>query len=259
MLNERQRKMMQYLSEEGFVKVETFSKMFQVSGETIRRDLKLLEANDYIKRVHGGVLYENQRSKEKTYDARTQRNFAEKRAIARLAAQYVENGDSIAMNTGTSTLELAYELAKKERLTVVTNSMEVARVIVENKTHEVYLAGGCLRKEGYGLSGELCCEFLSMFHVDKVFLSVGGIAEKSGVTEYHVQESAVMREMIKMSNKIMVLADYSKFNEIAFQKICEYNKIDYLFTDWRTPMKEITACKNHGIRVITAKKPEMWE
>lgn len=257
-LNSRQEKIVQYLIEHNFAKVETLVQVFGVSNETIRRDLKRLEQETFIIRSHGGAQYDNLRAKEKQYEMRTQRNFAEKRAIAKLAATYVMDGDSIVINTGTSTLELANELVSKSNLTVITNSVDVANVIVENESNEVYLAGGRLRKGGRGLSGDATCEFISRFQVDKVFLSIGGIAQSSGVTEYHVSESAVMRKMIDIGNKIMVLSDYSKFNEIALNRVCGYKDIDYLFTDWNTPSKEIMACSQAGIKVLVAQKTEMW-
>lgn len=257
-LNLRQEKIVQYLMEKNFEKAEVLAQVFQVSSETIRRDLKKLEDGAYIKRTHGGAQYDNLRSKEKRYEERMQRYFAEKKAIASEAARYVNNGDSLMLNTGTSTLELARALREKNGLTVITNSVDVANVIVENESNQVYLPGGILRKSGKGLSGDICCEFLSRFQVDKVFLSVGGLSGKYGVTEYHVSESAVMRKMIEKANKIMILGDCGKFNEVALNQVCEYSRIDYLFTDWRAPSKELLACREAGVKVIVAKEPGLW-
>lgn len=254
-LNSRQEKIVQFLLEENFVKVESLASMFDVSNETIRRDLLLLEQEAYIKRVHGGAIYDNLRAKEREYEARTQRNFIEKREIAKLAAQYIFNGDTLVMNTGTSTFELARALSDKKNLTVITNSVDVANTLVENESNNIYLAGGNLRKSGHGISGSACCEYIAKFQVDKAILSIGGISEESGITEYHVEESAVMRTMISISNKVMVLSDYSKFNEIALNKICGYGQISMLFTDWNTPLKEIIKCRKHDIKVYSAEKP----
>lgn len=254
MLNSRQEDILQFLLEENFAKVEVLANRFEVSIETIRRDLLRLENESYIKRVHGGAKIDNLRAKEKQYEDRTQRNFSEKKAIAREAAKFIHNGDTIVMNTGTSTLELAKLLQDRENLTVITNSVDVACVIVENEANKVYMPGGLLRKCGRGTSGEMCCEFLSRFQVDKAILSVGGISEKSGITEYHVDESAVVRKMVEIGSKVMVLCDYSKFNEVALNKICEYKDIDYIFTDWHTPVREILKCKERGIRVYVGQK-----
>ena len=257
-LNSRQEQIVQYLVETHFAKVESLVEVFGVSNETIRRDLKKLEQESFIIRTHGGAQYDNLRAREKQYEIRAQRNFAEKKSIARLAASYVKDGDSIVLNTGTSTLLLAKELGNRNNLIVITNSLDAANILVENESNEVCLVGGFLRKSGRGLSGDISCEVLSKFQADKVFLSIGGIAEKCGVTEYHVSESAVMRKMIEISNKVMVLSDYSKFNEIALNRVCAYKDIDYLFTDWNTPMKEIVACKNAQIKVLVAQREEAW-
>jgi len=253
-MNPRQEKIVQYLSEEGYGKIEVFAEKFEVSNETIRRDLLALEQEAYINRVRGGARYDNLRAKEKKYEVRTQRNFREKRAIAKLAAEYISDGDTIAINTGTSTLELAKEIVNRNYLTVITNSVDVASLIVENDLNKVYLPGGLLRNSGRGISGEMCCEFISHFQVDKAILSIGGISSKCGITEYHVEESAVLRKMIEISNKVMVLGDYSKFNEIALNKICDYRQVDYLFTDWKTPAKEILECKKAGVNVGVAER-----
>ena len=258
-LNPRQEKIVQYLMEENYAKVETLASMHGVSAETIRRDLLFLEKEAYIKRTHGGAMYDNLRSREKEYQTRTQRNFAEKRAIAALVAEKINNGDTLALNTGTSTLEVAKALKNRNNLTIVTNSLDVAIELVENDSNNVYLVGGRLRKSGRGLSGAACCEEIRQYQVDKAIISIGGISEKAGVTEYHVEEAAVTRAMVDISNTVMALCDYSKFNEIAFNKICDYKAVQMVFTDWNTPLKEILTCRQHGIKVYAADRPSPLE
>ncbi len=257
MLNKRQEKIVAYLSEENFAKAERLAARFEVSNETIRRDLLLLESEGYIKRTHGGAEFDNLRAQEKQYETRTQRNFEEKKALARLAADFIKDGDTLAMNTGTSTLELARLLAKKNHLTIITNSLDIAVTIGKNPTHNVYIPGGHLRMEGRGLSGAMCCEDLKRFRVDTAILSVGGVNPQEGVTEYHVEESSVVREMTAIANKTMVLADYSKFREVALNKICDIKEIDYIFTDWRAPVKEISLCRGQGVKVFVAEKKRL--
>ena len=118
-LNSRQEQIVQYLVENHFAKVESLVEVFGVSNETIRRDLKKLEQESFIIRTHGGAQYDNLRAREKQYEIRAQRNFAEKKSIARLAASYVKDGDSIVLNTGTSTLLLAKELGNRNNLIVI--------------------------------------------------------------------------------------------------------------------------------------------
>ncbi len=255
-MNKRQEKEVAYLAEENFVKVEQLAKRYNVSNETIRRDLLLLEAEGYIRRTHGGAEFDNLRAQEKQYETRTQRNFEEKKALAALAFDFIEDGDTLAMNTGTSTLELAKLLVKRNHLTIITNSLDIAVTIGRNPSNNIYLPGGYLRMEGRGLSGAMCCEDLSRFRVDKTILSVGGITLEDGVTEYHVEESAAIREMIAIGNKTMVLADYSKFKEVALNKICDIKEIDYIFTDWNTPVREISLCRGKGVKVYVAEKGE---
>lgn len=169
MLNPRQEKIVQFLSEEGFAKIEILAERHEVSNETIRRDLLVLEEEGYVNRMRGGARYDNLRAKEKKYEFRTQRNFAEKRAIARLAAEFVSDGDTIAINTGTSTLEMAKELVEKNFLTVITNSVDVASLIAENDNNKVYLPGGLLRNSGGACRERCAVNLFPVFRLIKPF------------------------------------------------------------------------------------------
>lgn len=255
MLNFRQKEMERYLSVEQTAKVEQLAQHFQVSIETIRRDIKVLEKEAALKRVHGGVVYNNLRAREVQYEQRVKKNYKEKVAIARLAASFVEDGDTVAINTGTSTLEVAKCIQKKNDLTIVTNSLDIAALLVQNESNHIYLLGGELRKAGLGVSGPFTQEMLDQFCIDKTILSVGGIAIDQGITEYHTNESFVIKAMHKKANKTMVVCDYSKFNVTAMNCICGLKDIDYLITDWNTQTKDVIALRSLGVKTYVAAYP----
>jgi DeoR/GlpR family transcriptional regulator of sugar metabolism len=253
MQNDRQKEIIKILIEERQVKIEELARLFNVSSETIRRDLMELEKKEILRRIHGGAVYENTRAKESQYNLRAQKHQKEKHAIAKLAASYIKDGDTIAMNTGSSTLELARVIKEKQNLTIITNSFDIAWELVQNDTNNVFLLGGRLRKEGLGVSGSFTNDFLLSFRVDMVFLSIGGISVESGITDFHVEEAVVQRNMIKASNKRYVVSDYSKFKITALNKICDVSDLDGIFTDWNTPIKEKIACQERGVYVFAAK------
>lgn len=251
-MENRHEEILKILAEERQVKIEPLARRFGVSVETIRRDLKTMEEQLLIRRVHGGAVLDSLRAREASFDAREVKNLKEKRAVARAAAELIEDGDAIVMSNGTSTLEVAKALAGKNRLTVVTNSIQIAREMVDNETNDIYLISGKLRKEGLGLSGASGCHYLRNFRVDKAVLSVGGISVEHGITDYHVEEADIMRTMLEIANHAIVVTDYSKLTLSGLNKICDVRDVDVIVSDWNTPIREQTAYRDLGVKVLVA-------
>lgn len=253
MHSKRQEEIRHYLSENKFARIDWLAELFHVSAETIRRDLMELEKDSPVKRVRGGATYSSLRAQEMEYEKRMENNQPQKRAIALLASEYIRDGDAIVMNNGTSNLELAEILRTSSKsLTVVTNSPQIAILLNENRNHNVYLTSGYLRKHNKSLVGSICSECLSYFKVDKAIVNIDGISIEDGVTEYNTEEAAVIRKMLKIGHVRMVLCEYSKFNEVAFNKVCSMKEIDYVFTDWSIPPREMKAWKEIGVKVLAA-------
>lgn len=253
MFSRRQEEILRYLSENKYARIEWMAGFFHVSAETIRRDLMELERDSSVKRVRGGAVYSSLRAQEMEYEKRMEKNQPEKRAIARLAYEYIQEGDAIVMNNGTSNLELAEILRESSKsLTVVTNSPQIAIVLNENKNHSVYLTAGYLRKHNKSLVGSICDECLGYFKVDKTILNIDGISIEDGVTEYNTEEAAVIRKMVKIGRTRMVLCESGKFNEVAFNRVCSMDEIDYVFTDWNIPPREIKAWKDFPVKILVA-------
>ena len=256
MLNWRQKEIIKILSEEYSVKLEFLSEKFGVSDETIRRDLKYLEEQRLLKRTHGGAVLAGMRIREIPYGEREIRNRQEKRAVGRLAADFIEDGDSLVISNGTSTQEFAKALCEKKYLQVITNSIVIANELIANETNDVLVVGGRLRKNGMGISGLLSVDFLEKFRVDKAIMSVGGVSLRHGITEFHLEEAAVLRKMIEISVKKIVLADYSKLTQVGFNRVCGIDEIDVLICDWNMPIKEQEAYRKLGIEVRLADRAD---
>lgn len=258
MYNERQKEMIKYLSEVKFARAEQLSERFQVSLETVRRDLMVLEQGSSIRKVRGGAVYSNLRAKEMEFEKKMENNQQGKYAIARMAAEYINDGDAIAMNNGSTTLALAKCLQNsKTQLTVVTNSPDIALILSDNENNQIYLSSGYLRKHNKSLVGGMCNECLGNFKVDKTILSIDGISIQDGVTEYNTEEAATLRKMLEIGHTKMILCEFSKFSEVAFNKVCGADRIDYVFTDWNIPAREARAWNDIGVKVLSSPQQQL--
>lgn len=253
MLNPRQKQIIQYLSEVKFAKAEQLAAMFDVSLETIRRDLLELEKNSSVKKVWGGAVYNTMRAKELEFQKKMENNQQGKYAIARIALEYINDGDAIVMNNGAATLALAKCMqSARNNLTVVTNSPDIAMILSDNETNQVYVSSGYLRKHNKSLIGSMCNECIGNFKVDKTILSVDGISIADGVTEYNTEEAATLRKMVEIGHMTMLLCEFSKFQEVAFNKVCNAGQVSYVFTDWNVSAKEAKAWNDIGVKILTA-------
>ena len=187
------------------------------------------------------------------YGKRMENHQVEKRAIAMLASEYIDDGDALAMNNGTGTLELARCLADtRKHLTVVTNSPDIAIILNGNQTNNVYMTSGYLRKHNKSLVGSMCSECLGNFKVDKSIICIDGISIEDGVTEYNTEEAAILRKILEIGHTKMVLCEFSKFSEVAFNRICHAGQLDYVFTDWNISPREIKLWANINVKVLAA-------
>lgn len=255
MLTEREKKILRYLAEVKFAKVEQLSAVFGVSVETIRRDLLDLERDASIKRVRGGAIYNAMRAKEIEFDKKLENNQQEKLAIVRAAVECVRDSEAIMLSNGSINIMLARELAQKRSdLTIITNSLDAAMILNKNASHKVIVTGGELRKHNQSMVGSVCLDCLDHFHADKAIVNVDGISLENGVTEFNIEEAAVIRKMLSMSQTRVVLCDYGRFSEIVLNRVCTIDTIDIVFTDWNIPLRQIKEWEDAGIKIVSAEK-----
>ncbi|WP_169794011.1 DeoR/GlpR family DNA-binding transcription regulator [Alicyclobacillus acidiphilus] len=227
---ERQRWIMDLLARESSVRVVELAKHLQVSGETIRRDLEVLESQGLLRRVYGGAVTDAKET-ARLYQDREVHRTAEKQAIGRLAATLVQDGDTLFIDVGTTALAFANCLAGKERLTVVTPSLLAANRLKQSTDARVILTGGDLQSDEPYLTGYLAEEALSQFHADRAFIATGGISFDRGLTDYNDFEVRVRKRMMASASQVVVLADTSKIGVRAFSVIGELTAMDVLVTD----------------------------
>lgn len=222
---ERKQYILDQLKSNGKVQVTTLSEHFAVTTETIRRDLDVLEKEGVVKRVYGGAVLTRYPHGEPSLPNRKSIMEKEKKRIGKKAADLIQDGTTIVIDVGTTVLELASAIKNKENITILTNSLPVATILVESLNRkdfsgDVILLGGQINPAQYSLTGSLTEMVLGNFIVDQAFISVGGVSLKNGITDYDMNEAMMSKAMIEAAKEIIVLSDHSKLGVDAFCKIC---------------------------------------
>lgn len=240
---ERQARILQIIESEKRVEVSELSNLFDVSEDTVRRDLRDLDARGLIRKTHGGAV--RHLTPPQPYQDRLIEVPDLKAAIGRAAAELVEDGDSLIIDSGTTALNLAQSL-KARRLRVLTNSLDVANKLADRGDLELIILGGRWDPL-HQLVGSATLEQLSHYRVDKVFLGAIGLDSKHGLTASSEEEAAVKRVMIDISQLAIGLADHSKLGKIGFAWVAPASSLDILVTDEQS---DCTVFEALGWRVI---------
>ena len=214
---------------------DDLARQFDVSVETIRRDLRALHSEGLLERVYGGATRPSGRSDEGSFTARSSRNVDLKRAIAALAASLVEPDDTIVIDVGTTALEVARMLPAAFRGRVLTNSVAAAMALGDRPGIDLLLCGGQVRAGDGACSGAHAEAFFDEFYADKAFLGSGGVHAAAGLTDYYPPEVVVRRTIIAHTASSYVLADSSKLGTIAVHRVCALDSITAVVTDDRNP------------------------
>ncbi|RCW93982.1 DeoR/GlpR family DNA-binding transcription regulator [Winogradskyella arenosi] len=228
---DRHKLILKKLKADGFVTVNDLSEQFNVSLVTIRKDLKLLEEKKLLFRSHGKAIPVNPYITENPVQIKEKINATEKNKIAMAAVQTLEPHDSIIIASGTSVIEFARHIKPLEGLTVLSASLSTALILAKNKDIEVMQLGGMVRPSSASVIGPIGEKMLAEFTFTKLFLGVDGIDLEYGLTTTNLMEASLNKAMIKAAQKIIVLADASKFNKKGFGRICELNEVDQIITD----------------------------
>lgn len=219
------------IEKKGSVNISELADSFKVSDMTIRRDLIELEKMSIIRRVHGGAVAFYGRSFEPPLFSRSNKNIPVKQVIGRYAAEMVLDGDSIAMDVGSTTMEMAMNLIGRKNLTIVTPSLHIANLLGDESQIRVIVSGGIVRHGEKSLIGDLAYAVFREVNVDKLFLGTGGINSSAGLTEHDMQDAQVKKEMIQCAKEVILLTDSSKFQQVAFAFFADFSQIDHLVCD----------------------------
>ena len=238
-LSRRHAEIRRMLHDQMSASVADLSERLGVSAETIRRDLKLMAERGEILKMHGAAALPHAVG-EAPFERRMRENAAGKRSIARRAAETIADGDSIMLDTGTTTSYLARELLHKRGLTVVTNSSDIARTLATVNGNKVYMAGGELRSDSGAAFGVSAIEFVGRFNVTHAVISTGAVDAARGVMDYNLEEAEFARMLLARGARKLVVTDHSKFGRQGLVQVCGFDAIDELFTD-RSPPADVAA------------------
>ena len=247
----RRSKIVEMLDAQGTITNAELMDKFGISIETVRRDLAFLEERGLLERVYGGAVKKRLISVEPNYKNRENVNGREKSAIAREAQKMISSDESIFFDLGTTVLSIARRLDEKKKIRVLTNSLRSALALSE-KGQEVTITGGKLRGGEFSVSGSIAEATMKHFNIDKAIIGVAGITEE-GITDFNLEEALVRERVIKNADKVIAVADYSKFGIRVTYNVCDASDIDVLITDEKAPKKILKALEKKGVQIVIAK------
>lgn len=247
---QRRTMIMDAAREKGRILVTDLAQALSASNETIRRDLNELAASGVLRKFHGGACLPSL-VKENPFAIRMSEQTSGKRAVAHAAARLFVDGETLFIDTGTTTLFLAEELAKLKDLSVVTNSSAIAASLSRNN-NSVFLLGGQYQPDAGETTGAATIEQIAAYRATHTVLTVGAIHPRDGIMDFSVGEAQVARAMIGQADRITVVADRTKIGRSAFAKVCGLEAIDRLVTDVPPPPEMTDALLGAAVEVIVA-------
>jgi DeoR/GlpR family transcriptional regulator of sugar metabolism len=241
---ERRQSLLELLRKQPGLRVKEIALALGISEGTVRNDLNALEEDGHLTRVHGGaVLNDKMQLPNAAFGIRHQEHAKEKNCIGQGAAQLVNDGDSILLDASSTAYYLGLNLKERNRLRVVTNGIEVARLLAQNPTNTVILIGGVVRQDGSSVTGLLSEQIIAELHIQKAFFSCSGFSVERGMTEVYLEEAQLKRKTIESTRQVFALVDSSKLGHEDLTPFARPLQITHLFTDsginddWKVQLK----------------------
>jgi DeoR family transcriptional regulator of aga operon len=249
LIEERRRRICDLLRAEGRVTVDALAMRFGISHVTIRADLATLESAGALTRTHGGAL--NVPDADQTLDIKRLQHRAEKLLIAEAAAALIRDGETIILDSGTTTAEIARRIRslELEAINVITNALNIAALLIDTPSVRLIIPGGILRRESNSLSGPMAEFALSSLQADRLYLGADGVDPKVGVMTPHLAEAQLNAKMIEISRQVVVVADSSKLLRRNVSLIARVEQLHMLITDRGAPVEAVEELRSRGVEV----------
>lgn len=247
---ERRNLILEKLQNERKVVVSELSTLFDVSEETIRRDLDKLDREGLAIKSYGGAVLNENTGMEMPFNVRKKRNMKAKQEIAALVAGLVQEGDHIIVDPSTTAVAVMKALKSKKKLTVITSSIEVLIELSDISGWEIICTGGTLRENYLTLVGSRAADVIRSFQADKAILSCKGIDLERGVTDAHDTLSQIKHTMLQSAKQRILAVDHTKFGNVAFSRICELSEVDIVVTDIRPKQEWMDYFAEKGIECL---------
>lgn len=250
--NQRRDKILELLKEDGSAKVVTLARLFKVTEVTIRQDLDKLERDGLVVKEHGGAYLKNVEDQVRTFSLGNQENMDKKELIANKCLEFIESGDSIILDSGSTTTEIAKKLRGYKNLTVITNALNIALILGAETGIEVIMTGGEFKPPTLSLTGQKAADFFKGLNAQKLFLATAGISLKSGLTYPSISDLVVKKAMIDAADTTYLVADSTKMGKSAFASLGALSLIDYIITDEGIEEKHKQVFHDNDIELIIA-------
>ncbi|WP_343038825.1 DeoR/GlpR family DNA-binding transcription regulator [Paracoccus aestuariivivens] len=249
----RRRRILEWIQEEGAARVRELASAFQVSEATIRQDLERLENEGFITREHGGAYLNSAPSQVESLMLHHQENMDKKRRIGALAASLVEDGETLILDAGTTTTEVATRLVNRKNLTVITNALNIAIVMGAVPGFEVHMPGGQFKAPTLSLSGDKSVEYFRNIFAGKLFLATAGVALDAGLTYPSFADLQLKEAMIRAASRVYLVADSTKINKSSFTRLGSLEVVHSFITDDGISDADAKEFEARGIELLIAK------
>lgn len=247
----RHQAMHNFLSTRGYATIEELAKHFNVTPQTVRKDIQILASSGKIQRFHGGAGMALG-AENIVYDQRKNIFHEEKKRVCDLLAKHIPDGASVCINIGTTTEEAATALLDHKNLRVVTNSLNVASICARNPSFDVVVACGTVRHKDNGIVGASAERFMREFRVDYSIIGIAGIDENGDLLDYDYREVAVARTIIECSRRVFLVTDNSKFGRPAMVRVAHISAIKALFCNGPLDSRWASMVTDAGVELMLA-------
>ncbi len=250
-INNRHENIITLVKNHGFVTVEEMAKQFNVTPQTIRRDINFLDAQGYVSRYHGGAGL-SVSTENVAYTHRKSILSDEKKKIALAVAGMIQDKTSLFLNIGTTTEHVANALIHHRNLRIITNNLNVAAIMSQKEDFEVIVTGGIVRSRDCGITGEAAVKFIRQFKVDIGIIGISGIDLDGTLLDFDFREVHVARTIIENSRKVFLVTDHTKFGRNAMVKLGSITEIDTLITDKQPPEALMEIINSNDVNLVVS-------
>lgn len=252
-ITERHQLILQKLHENGKVDIQELADSMQVSGVTVRKDLKILEEKNLLFRTKGGGSIKNPYANERPINEKEFINVEQKRKIAKAAIPFTAQTDSIIIGSGTTVFELSRCLYPSKHLFVITPALKVALELYNRPNVEVLQLGGLIHQSSASAAGSFAERILEDISCDILFIGVDGIDLDYGFTITNLPEASLNQKMIHLAQKVVIMADSTKFERRGLGRVCTLDQVHYIITDDGVSPDIVKQIEERGVQVIIAK------
>ena len=251
---ERKQEIIKIIKQDKSVRVTQLSEKYNVTEETIRRDLEKLEKEGILTRTYGGAVIDEHVSDDPTFVVRSKENIDNKRKIAKYASQLIKDGDTVFLDPSTTALQVAKSIKEDKSVTIITNSVNAVKTLSKNKKFNIIGIGGTLNTRTLSFEGPIASRFINNYYADKVIFSCKGISKEKGIMDSHEETVEIKNRMIDNAKQTILVVDESKFDRKALIKVIDFAKVDIIVTDYKLDDEWLEILEKDNIQIISGEE-----